>query len=341
MAWADAVRSAGLFEDAGAASHWRETTRLQRQRHYGYWLRFCEIAGITIPPGGSIAERATPASISAFVADLEATLSINAVAIYVEAIAATLRVLCPDRDWRWLTAIVRRLERRVSGPVIDKRPVLRDSRVLVELGLGLMTEIVPIQLATLPGKTLIHARSQYRDGLLIALLALRPLRKHTFAQIRIGHELQQRDGVWHLIFDGRQTKNGLPLEYRFPDVLVPYLKIYLGEVRPHFPHADRHNALWASNEGVPLTASGISKCVRRWTAQRLGVAISPHRFRDCAASSLANRAPGQVRAAAPLLGHRTLATTEQYYIQANALQAGRRYQQIIRSLTRQRGKRCR
>jgi integrase len=340
-AWMQAVRPAGLFEDAGLGAHWRTTTQRQRQRHYGYWLRFCEIAEIECPIGGSIADRATPETLAAYIDHLSTKISINAVATYVAAFSWAIRAMCPDRDWSWLMALVKRLERQITGPVVDKRPVLRDARVLVELGLDLMDEVDVSTLHELPGKALIRDRCKYRDGLLIALLTLRPLRKSTLAQIRVGHELQQSHGVWHLIFDRSQTKNGLPLEYVVPEVLLPYLTIYLAQVRPRFPQADRHEALWASNEGVPMTASGISKAVRRWTEQRLGVAISPHRFRDCAASTLVVRAPKQVRVAAPLLGHTTLQTTEQYYIQANALEAGRQYQHVLRDIAQRRGKRCR
>ena len=88
-----------------------------------------------------------------------------------------------------------------------------------------------------------------------------------------------------------------------------------------------------------MSASGITKRIRHWTLQRLGTAISPHRFRDCAASTLANRAPKQVRLAAALLGHTNLATTEQYYIQADNLAAGRQYQDIVTALARREDRR--
>ena len=223
--------------------------------------------------------------------------------------------MMPELDWDWL--LVRRVESQVQGPIIDKRPCLRDAGVLVELGQTLMHGVPLDTIDRLTGKPLIRARCQYRDGLLIALLAMRPLRKGTLAQIRVGRELQQAGDQWHLVFESDQTKTAQPLEYLLPQHLYLALETYLTQVRPLFPRAECHDALWASNEGCPMTASGITKCVRRRTQQRLGIAISPHRFRDCAASTLANRAPKQVRVAASLLGHTNLETTERYYIQAN------------------------
>jgi integrase/recombinase XerD len=61
------------------------------------------------------------------------------------------------------------------------------------------------------------------------------------------------------------------------------------------------------------------------TRDAFGVAVNPHLFRDAAATTLAIADPGNVRVAAPLLGHRTFATTERYYQQAKSLQAHRQY----------------
>jgi integrase len=49
--------------------------------------------------------------------------------------------------------------------------------------------------------------------------------------------------------------------------------------------------------------------------------MNPHLFRDAAATTLAIHDPQHVRIAAPLLGHRTFATTERYYQQATAMEA--------------------
>jgi len=331
QAWEVAMRPAGLFDDAGAVAHWRASTRAHVARHYGYWLTYCRQTNIALD--APIAARVTPGHVQGYLAHLEATVSINTAALYLSRLWWAVRAMAPDGDWDWLQALAQRVERRIQGPVVDKRPCLRDAGVLVELGLTLMAEVDIDALVDLPGKALVRARCQYRDGLLIALLASRPLRKGTLAQIRIGRELQQIGGEWHLVFHGEQTKTGQPLEYAVPRRLYQALETYLSKVRPRFPHADSHDALWASNEGCPMTASGITKCIRRWTEQRLGVAISPHRFRDCAASTLANRAPKQVRVAAALLGHTNLETTERYYIQADNLEAGRQYQSVVTALS--------
>lgn len=337
LAWASAMRPAGLFDDANSAAHWRDSTRNHVRRHYGYWLTYCLWADIALDI--PIAKRITPEHVLGYLAHLTTTVSINTAAIYLARLLYAVRVMMPEFDWDWLQALVRRVESQVRGPIIDKRPCLRDARVLVDLGQMLMNEVPLDTIGRLTGKALIRARCQFRDGLLIALLAMRPLRKGTFTQIRIGRELQQVGDQWHLVFEADQTKTGQPLEYLVPQLLYLALETYLTQVRPLFLRAEAHDALWASNEGCPMTASGISKCVRRRTQQHLGVAISPHRFRDCAASTLANRAPKHVRIAASLLDHTSLETTERYYIQANTLEASRQYQAVISAITPKRKRR--
>ena len=63
-----------------------------------------------------------------------------------------------------------------------------------------------------------------------------------------------------------------------------------------------------------------------------GHSINPHLFRDCAATSIAIDDPAHVRVASQLLGHRSRATTERYYNQAQAIDAARRYQHFLLAL---------
>jgi integrase/recombinase XerD len=60
----------------------------------------------------------------------------------------------------------------------------------------------------------------YRDGLMIALLASRPLRRRNFAAIEIGRQLIRVGQGFHLVFDGSETKSGQPIETGVPAHLV-------------------------------------------------------------------------------------------------------------------------
>ena len=65
------------------------------------------------------------------------------------------------------------------------------------------------------------------------------------------------------------------------------------------------------------------------TRVRFGHHVNCHLFRDCAATALAEDNPEHVRIAADLLGHRSFATTQRYYIAAGQRRALRRVQDTI------------
>ena len=78
-----------------------------------------------------------------------------------------------------------------------------------------------------------------------------------------------------------------------------------------------------------MTEMAIYDRVRLRTNEEFGKPMSIHNFRHAAATTMAIADPEHVRIAAPLLGHRTFSTTEQYYQQAQTLEAHREYVETI------------
>jgi integrase len=179
----------------------------------------------------------------------------------------------------------------------------------------------------------------YRDGLMIMLWALRPERRRAFAQIRIGQQLRRVGDEWRLIFATEERKSRRPSQMTVPRQVAPFLELYLEEVRPHFPDAENHDALWLSSKGGPLSPDSISKLVAKRTEAEFGHRIPPHRLRHCAASTVAVAAPGKIGLAARLLDHASLKTTYDHYILARSVEASRHYANIIGKLTPRRGRR--
>jgi integrase/recombinase XerD len=80
---------------------------------------------------------------------------------------------------------------------------------------------------------------------------------------------------------------------------------------------------------VPMGGDTIYNRVALHTRAAFGKAINLHLFGDIAATTIALETPDQVRAAAALLRHASLTTTHHHYIQANMVEAGRRYDTLI------------
>jgi site-specific recombinase XerD len=83
-----------------------------------------------------------------------------------------------------------------------------------------------------------------------------------------------------------------------------------------------------------LSQSTIHYHIKNRTQKAFGVSLSPHLFRDCAATSVAIEDPHHVRIAMNILGHHSLATTQRYYDQSQMLAAGRHYQSALIDLRR-------
>jgi integrase len=182
------------------------------------------------------------------------------------------------------------------------------------------------------------AASQDRDGLILLLLVHLPLRRKNFTELTLGESLVHRQGQWFVTLTPAQTKTHAHYEAALHPDLVPWLEAYLEHHRPILLeqqgrwHTEAGERLWISKHGSPLTQIALYDRVTKQTKAAFGEAISPHRFRDMTASTIASHAPEHIHAAAPLLGHTSLRTTEKYYRQARAQEGQMRYTNTIKEI---------
>jgi len=212
--WERAFVEGDVFDGRGPGAHLAPRSRLTIERGYARWLAFVaqhDAASMQLDP----ASRVTPVGLRAFIDAQSARCSPTTVWNDVKSVYDAMRLLAPDHDWTWLRTVKARLERRLpprrAGPVVD-------SGRLLDLGIRLMDEAI--------GKAVLAERPAlvaYRDGLIIAFLAMRPLRRRTLACLRIGRQLQQIGETWVLVLEPEDLKNREPAEFSFPAILVPYL----------------------------------------------------------------------------------------------------------------------
>lgn len=317
-AWSAAIIDGDVFDGRGPAAHWSNGTRRSTIHGYGRWLGYL---ATNDPHGHDLApaDRITRCRIAAYIRILELENGPGGLWNYIKHLYDAVRVMDPSRDWTWLKVVERRLARGVQPR--RKRHRMVDSADLYGLGYRLMDEAsaMPVDL---------DAALRFRDGLMIALLAVIPLRRRNMAMIRIGRHLVVEGERYLLVFRAEETKNRQPIDFEVPDTLAPFINRYLA-IRRHIPGAGDHGGLWASAKGCPLTGSGIYDRVCHHTRKAFGFAVNLHLFRDCASSTIATRDPGQVLMARDLLGHASFSTTERFYIQARQIDAGRRYHDIL------------
>ncbi len=320
-AWAAATCQGELFEGAGAAAHWSAKNRKVAAKYFGQWICWRNTRGIPSQDASSL--WTAPEILQAFVEHLRPRLAPATVTAMIRNLNAALRVLYPNLDRIALKRGLCRLE-AVAVPSRDKPSRVRHSRDLHEAGVTWMARS-----ESDPGLYPRLAAARYRDGLMVALLALRPIRLANLTAIVIDRHLLAVGGGYQLCLPASETKNGLDIEVPFPEVLIPSLRRYLDRHRPVLLGDATSDRLWISTRGTSMSEQAVYQQVCTVTKTMLGAPINPHLFRDCAATSIAIDDPQHAGIIARILGHKTLKTAERHYIHAGALQASRVQNAII------------
>lgn len=323
-AWSRAVEPASFFDEDAVAARWRPKTRQQAVYAHGRWLAYLRDKDpelLDLPP----VTRDTPERVHHYVETLALRLTAMSVAAELQHLSLAFRALSPTCDWSWLRKWQYAFQKQARPR--EKRHKIIDPRRLVALGLKLMDgadcEACPAERAR-----------RYRDGLLIALLASRPLRRRSLGALEIGTSLRHIAGRYVIQLRDDDTKAALPLEFDVPDVLGPYLARYLEKIRPMFPHAAESQALWLSSKGGALRDNAIYGLVCKRTKKAFGFSIHPHLFRDIAATAIARETPEQLAIARDLLAHSKIEMTDRHYMQARSAEAARAHAALLARLQR-------
>jgi integrase len=321
-AWDRACVAAQRLRAGGAAARMKPSTRTSLVRAYGYLLDFCRRNGM-FDQNAEAGSHVTPRIIDAFVRDLRNRVSSVTRVIYVGRIRQMVRVLAPGDNFGWLRDI--EVDLRYEARPRPKYHRIVPSDRLLALGLELIVR----------GETSVHltdlARARLvRDGLMIALLSLCPIRLGNFAGLRIGRQIRRIGDTWWIILEAVETKSGRPDERPVPEILTEHIDRWLKRWRPLF--LEPADGFWASIKGGPLAYTYVGHIITETTLRELGVAVNPHLFRDCAVYTVATAAGHRMGIASGLLQHTDRDTIQKHYNKGATLDAVRRYQQILDQL---------
>lgn len=320
--WRQALLPFDPFDpEGGDRATYSPVSNAKLEKGYGRWLTFLSIA---YDLEGAPALRITKKRVLAY-AEALADLGNSRASILsrLQELLEMATLHAPGHDWAFIKRIAARIRSR-PGKVRGKVHKLAASGDLLDLGLSLMESAT--QQATPRLRAL-----DYRDGLMIALLSLRPLRRTNLAGLTLHSSLIELGGAWSIHILAAETKNRTAIDLPWPALLQDHLGVYLRVHRPILMTLKSRwaspigDALWVSSHGSPMTGMAAYDQIRKRTRAHLGKAINPHMFRDAAATTMAIADPAHVRLASTLLGHRSTATTERHYQQAQSLTAHRRY----------------
>jgi site-specific recombinase XerD len=322
-AWISACRPSQRLTRGGAGSHLKPITLSDLERRYGYFLDCMNRRGL-LDPTKAAGAHVVPENVDAYLKELVARVGSVTVQGSIYKLRRACELIDPARDLSWLAEIEKDLALVMRPRSKSNRWVLTE--VLVEAGLALITETENSRKMSKLGQA-----RQIRNGLMVAMLAMHPIRLKNFASLEIGRNFVEIKGSWWIVLSASETKEGRPDERRIDDLLQPALDRYLRKYRPILAGADQSTtALWlSSNDGASMSYAGVERVLTETTRTTVGIAVSPHLFRTAIASSAAIHGGANPHLASALLHHTGCRVTEAHYNRASSISAGESLQSII------------
>lgn len=325
-AWESVRRPSIRLKKGGAGSHLSAESLDDYARRYGRYLGFLKRTD-RLDPNAPPASQVTPENVKAYMADFEGKISSVTAWNCISKLRRAAKLLSPKTDFTWLVEIEKDLELLQEPRSKLNRFVYTEQ--IVKAGLTLVVEAKAFK-----GTPVKRARG-IRNGLMLALLALNPIRRKNFATLEIGATFKQIEGRWWICLPAKSTKSRRrPEERPVATWLNPFIELYLKEARPILLTGAQKDtkALWISSvTRGPMTMRKVGSLITKITQETLGIAMSPHLFRTADATTAADAISDMPHFASALLGHSNPRITDEHYKRNSTLNAQNDYAHIIRS----------
>lgn len=173
------------------------------------------------------------------------------------------------------------------------------------------------------------ARAQ--AALALAILTYMPLRLQNLTTLSFDvhlHLLPSPRASSTLVVPGEETKNGQPIAYDIPPHIVAMLLAYRDDFVPKLIGV-RPKQVFINIDGQRKTDKAIRYLIETYMRTYVGVDFAPHMFRHLAAATILRKYPGGHGIVKDLLGHKSLATSTNYYIGIRTREAGLQMQRLL------------
>jgi integrase len=169
----------------------------------------------------------------------------------------------------------------------------------------------------------------------ILILIIAPVRMQNLSSISIGLNLVRPRGPgspYLLVFPDYDVKNGVPLEFAFDAATTALIDEYIFEHRPKLMGSANHDWLFPGTAREHKRSTVLSQQISALLWKELGLEITPHQFRHAAAYIMLKADPGNYELVRRVLGHRSSATTRDFYIGLESLEATRVFGEMVTDL---------
>ena len=277
-----------LFDEHATATHLSDATRECLKYAYGRFLAFLSAYNgslLALPA----ADRLDPKIIEAYINWQPKSCGRTSRAIYLQHLQLTLRYICPHKDWSWLGTIANRIA--AQDKQRPRKYHLVTSEALYALGLQLMDSAV--NLGDLTNDVCSKQALAYRDGLLIALLALNTVAPTHFggaAHRKTSGAMRKSVEAGH---PGRRRQNKSPARLPGCDGVVEAHRHILNPIpKPNFGRDDARPPLGVATKSTTMRRGHL---YHRPTPnlRNLGFCCKSASFSPCGRNTLVNARPCQ------------------------------------------------
>ncbi len=318
-AWREAVQPSAIFDDSGQAARWSNATRQSVEKGLGHYLGFLLRAGWS----GSnleVGDLCNPDWLRGYRGFCtERHLSLATIATRFNMLNEALRVMAPKMDRTQLVRGLRRLQSAERRHRSKQVPPVSASD-LYAAGIARMERVRNQGYEKRDVQAV-----QFGDGLMMAVLSLKPVRIGTLACMNVGQHLIRNGERYVLSFSATETKNAHPVYAELPIELSPFVEDWLRVYRPVLLGSSVTPAMWVSCYRDRMAAATIYMRFCASTLEELGHRINPHMVRAIVATSVSVSVPAEANIIPSLLDHRSNTIARQHYIVADSLSASARY----------------
>jgi integrase len=325
--WDGLRKESGPLDEPGALSHVRSTTCKSLEGRYKRWMMWLS----TADPDALALSPAARASVPRLQAWLKALAHLRPMTrlAFVDGVLRVLRAADPDQDWTIQRRLLKSLKRAAGrGDPTRKQGRILSSAVLLKTGLSHAAS----DPASVP--SLLTRMLNQRDGTMIALLSVLPMRRRAFCELTLGTSVQVTPTDITILLSPEMTKTGVAWDVVVPKQVEAPFRYYIEDIRPALLARGgvQHDVLWVGKKGEIIGQEYVGTRIAKVTLKLTGKRVSPHLFRDAAATTLSRLSPESARLISPVLAHSSSATAERHYIHARTIDAGRDYATLVQRL---------
>jgi Phage integrase family len=207
-----------------------------------------------------------------------------------------------------------------------------------------LTDGVWSRVVNLPEQLMQQARLQRRHApvraavlaqiaVSVAILTVAPVRLGNLASIRLGENLSKPGGphsIFWLTFRKYDVKNGVPLQFKLDETITSIIDEYVHNFRPALMRGSNADWLFPGETGAYKEKISFSTQIVDRVQKSTGLRITVHQFRHAAGALILKHRPGEYELVRRILGHKSVQTTINFYLDLETTQASEIFTDIVR-----------